>query len=62
MAGHQTMSGQDEYLSSQNLGLVVILTGHAVSKQLTRKHRHTKCARVIFYVIGAFVELFTVII
>ena len=30
MAGHRTMSGQDtcNYLSGQNLGLAVILTGH----------------------------------
>ena len=28
MAGHRTMSGQDDYLSGQNLGLVVILAGH----------------------------------
>ena len=28
MAGHRTMSGQDKYLSRQNLGLAVILTGH----------------------------------
>ena len=27
-AGHRTMSGQDDYLSGQNLGLAVILTGH----------------------------------
>ena len=27
MAGHRTMSGQDDYLSGQNLGLAVILTG-----------------------------------
>ena len=27
-AGHWTMSGQDDYLSRQNLGLAVILTGH----------------------------------
>ena len=26
-AGHRTMSGQDDYLSGQNLGLAVILTG-----------------------------------
>ena len=39
-AGHQTMSGKDDYLSGQNLGLVVILTGHIVrgSKQLTGKN------------------------
>ena len=29
MAGHRTMSGQDDYLSGQNLGLAVILTGDA---------------------------------
>ena len=34
MAGHQTMSGQDDYLSRQNLGLVVILTGHVRGKNL----------------------------
>ena len=28
MAGHRKMSGQDDYLSGQNLGLGVILTGH----------------------------------
>ena len=27
-AGQRTMSGQDDYLSGQNLGLAVILTGH----------------------------------
>ena len=27
-AGHRTMSDQDDYLSGQNLGLAVILTGH----------------------------------
>ena len=27
-AGHRTMSGQDDYLSGQNLALAVILTGH----------------------------------
>ena len=27
LASHRTMSGQDDYLSGQNLGLVVILTG-----------------------------------
>ena len=26
------------------------------------KHRQAKCARVIFFVIGAFIELFTVMI
>ena len=32
-AGHQTMSAQDDYLSGQNLGLAVILTGHVRSFQ-----------------------------
>ena len=27
-AGHRTMSGEDDFLSRQNLGLAVILTGH----------------------------------
>ena len=27
-AGHWTMSGQNDYLPGQNLGLAVILTGH----------------------------------
>lgn len=27
-AGHRTISGQDDQLSGQNLGLAVILTGH----------------------------------
>ena len=27
-AGQRTMSGQDDYLSGQNVGLAVILTGH----------------------------------
>ena len=27
-ASHRTMSGQDDYLSGQNLGLAVILAGH----------------------------------
>ena len=27
-AGQRTMSGQDDYLSGQNFGLAVILTGH----------------------------------
>ena len=32
-AGHRTMSGQEDYLSGQNLGLTVILTGtYAASK------------------------------
>ena len=33
MAGHRTMSDQDDYLSGQNLGLAVILTGHVRSFQ-----------------------------
>ena len=37
MAGHWTVSSQDDYLSGQNLGLVVILTGHACSFQLIWK-------------------------
>ena len=32
-AGHRTMPGQDDYLSGQNLGLAVILTGHALGFQ-----------------------------
>ena len=31
--GHQTMSGKDDYLSGQNLGLAVILTGHVHGSQ-----------------------------
>ena len=30
--GHRTMSGQDDYLSGQNLGLAVILTGQVNSE------------------------------
>ena len=33
-AGHRTMSGQDDYLSGQNLGLTVILTGHVRGFQI----------------------------
>ena len=33
-AGHRTMSGQDDYLSGQNLGLAVILTGQVRSFQI----------------------------
>ena len=33
-AGHQTMSGQDDYLSGQNLGLAVILTSHVHGFQI----------------------------
>ena len=33
MAGHLTMSDQDDYLSEQNLGMAVILTGHVCSFQ-----------------------------
>ena len=37
-AGQPTMSGQDDYLSRQNLGLEVILTGHVRSFQtISRK-------------------------
>ena len=35
MAGQPTMSGQYDYLSAQNLGLAVILTGHVCSFQIT---------------------------
>ena len=33
-ASHRTMSGQDDYLSGQNLGLAVILTGQVRSFQI----------------------------
>ena len=33
-AGHRTMSGQDDYLSGQNLGLAVILTGQVRGFQI----------------------------
>ena len=33
-AGHRTMSGQDDHLSGQNLGLAVNLTGHAYGFQV----------------------------
>ena len=33
-AGHRTMSGQDDYLSGQNLGLAVILSGHVQGFQM----------------------------
>ena len=36
-AGHRTMSGQDDYLSGQNLGLAVILTGHV---RISRKKNY----------------------
>ena len=36
--GHRTMSGEEDYLSGQNLGLAFILTGHVSSFQtITRK-------------------------
>ena len=34
MTGHRTMSGQDDYLSGQNLGLAVILTGQVRGFQI----------------------------
>ena len=34
MAGHQTMSSQDDYVSGENLGLAVILTGHLHGLQM----------------------------
>ena len=34
MAGHRTMSDQDDYLSGQNLGLAVILTGQVRGFQI----------------------------
>ena len=37
--GHRTMSGQDNYLSGQNLGLAVILTGHG-------RHSAKLCQRI----------------
>ena len=33
-AGHRTMSGQDDYLLGQNLGLAVILTAHVRGFQI----------------------------
>ena len=33
-AGHRTMSGQDDYLSGQNLGMAVILTSHVRGFQI----------------------------
>ena len=33
-SGHRTMSGQDDYLSGQNLGLAAILTGEVHSFQI----------------------------
>ena len=34
MAGQRTMSGQDDYLSRQNFGSAVILTGHVHGFQI----------------------------
>ena len=38
-AGHRTMSGQDDFLSGQNLGLAVILTGHVRTFQITTRKK-----------------------
>ena len=37
-AGHWTMSGQDDYLSGQNLGLAVILTGQVRGFQIIHQN------------------------
>ena len=38
-AGHRTMSGQDDYLSGQNLGLAVNLTGQVRGFQIIHKKK-----------------------
>ena len=48
-AGHWTMSGQDDYLSGQNLGLAVILTGHVRDFQMIKK--------IVSFISGKFKQL-----
>ena len=53
MAGHRTMSSEDDYLSGHNLVLAVILTGQVHGFQITTVTRK----KIICFISGIYKQL-----